>query len=108
MTQANDSISITPGSGATVATHLISDKEHQVMIVADPVGRLLGSPLAIRTEETGSTSYYGSAAPGTAAATAAWRICRITETDTTQTVEWADGNANFDNVWANRASLSYS
>jgi hypothetical protein len=43
MTQANDSITVTPGSGATVATHLVSSKEHQVFIAADDTGHLIGS-----------------------------------------------------------------
>lgn len=40
---ANDSILVTPGSGATVATQLIGSKEHQVVIQADSSGHLLGS-----------------------------------------------------------------
>ncbi len=43
MTQANDSILVTPGSGATVATHLIATKEHQVFIQCDESGHVLGS-----------------------------------------------------------------
>jgi hypothetical protein len=43
MTQSNDSILVTPGSGATVATHLAASKEHQVMMVADESGHILGS-----------------------------------------------------------------
>lgn len=43
MTQANDSILVTPGSGATVATHLANSKEHQVVMVADVDGHILGS-----------------------------------------------------------------
>lgn len=43
MAQANDSILVTPGSGATVATELISGKEHQVVIQADASGHLHGS-----------------------------------------------------------------
>lgn len=43
MSQANDSILVTPGSGATVATELINGKEHQVVIQADTSGHLLGS-----------------------------------------------------------------
>lgn len=41
MTKANDSILVTPGSGATVATHLISSKEHQVVMLAHANGHLL-------------------------------------------------------------------
>lgn len=41
MAQANDSILVTPGSGATVATHAPGDgKEYQVVMVADDSGHL--------------------------------------------------------------------
>lgn len=40
MTLANDSILVTPGSGATVATHTVSSKEHQVVMIAGPTGHL--------------------------------------------------------------------
>ena len=41
MTQANDSILVTPGSGATVATHNPGDgKEYQVMMLADDSGHI--------------------------------------------------------------------
>ena len=43
MTQANDSILVTPGSGATVATHLVAAKEHQVVCIADDSGHIQGS-----------------------------------------------------------------
>lgn len=40
MTQANDSILVTPGTGATVATHLAATKEYQVVMVADESGHI--------------------------------------------------------------------
>lgn len=43
MTLANDSILVTPGSGATVATHVVGGKEHQVFMLAAPDGHILGS-----------------------------------------------------------------
>jgi len=43
MSQANDSILVTPGTGATVATELIAGKEHQVVVQADSSGHLMGS-----------------------------------------------------------------
>ena len=43
MAQANDSVLVTPGSGATVATHLVAAKEHQVVMVADDSGHIQGS-----------------------------------------------------------------
>ena len=43
MTQANDSITVTPGTGATVATHLANTKEYQVIMRAEPNGHLEGT-----------------------------------------------------------------
>lgn len=43
MALAGDSILVTPGSGATVATETVSGKEHQVVMVAEPTGHLIGS-----------------------------------------------------------------
>ena len=40
MTEANDSILVTPGSGATVATHAVNGKEYQVVMVADDSGHI--------------------------------------------------------------------
>lgn len=43
MTQANDSVTVTPGTGATIATHTVNGKEHQVFMQADADGHVLGS-----------------------------------------------------------------
>jgi len=40
--EANDSVAVTPGSGALVATQLINGKEYQVFIPANPTGNLIG------------------------------------------------------------------
>lgn len=42
MALANDSITVTPGTGATVATHLVGGKEHQVVILANSNGQIVG------------------------------------------------------------------
>lgn len=52
-------------------------------------------------------TYLGSAVPGTATSAAAWQIMEIDENSGT-IITYADGNADFDNVWDNRESLSYS
>ncbi len=46
MSLPNDSITVTPGTGATIATHIISAKEYQVVIQADPLGHICGSKAA--------------------------------------------------------------
>ena len=43
MSLPNDSITVTPGTGATVATQLASSKEYQVVMLAMPDGHLTGS-----------------------------------------------------------------
>lgn len=44
MTQANDSVLVTPGSGATIATHTPGDgKEYQVFMLAGEEGHIAGS-----------------------------------------------------------------
>ena len=43
MAQANDSVLVTPGSGATIATHAVAGKEHQVVMIADDSGHISGS-----------------------------------------------------------------
>lgn len=57
---------------------------------------------------TADTIYIGKADTGTATSAASWRIKRVQETGGEVITQYADGNSNFDNVWDNRASLSYS
>lgn len=70
----------------------------------------LGSvPYAIRVDEATTTvTYVGKATIGVLTSAASWLIFRITTTTTLTTVEWADADSNFDNVWDDRASLTYS
>ena len=67
--------------------------------------------LAVRWDYASSTvRYQGHASPGVTTSGAAWRIKRLTFDSSNRHIatEFADGNANFDNVWDNRATLSYS
>jgi len=53
----------------------------------------------------GGYTYYGrTPANGTRSKSAAiWQIWRASDTESS----WADGNVAFDNIWDNRASLTY-
>lgn len=42
MAEANDSIEVTPGAGALIATQLINGKEYQAIIMANPKGQVIG------------------------------------------------------------------
>jgi len=43
MTLPNDSVAVTPGTGATIATHLVNSKEYQVVMQANAAGHIMGS-----------------------------------------------------------------
>ena len=62
-------------------------------------------PEAVQVDDTGTYIYLGKAIPGSATSAAVWRICRITSA--TGTTVWADSDAFYDNVFDNRASLTY-
>lgn len=55
----------------------------------------------------GATEYFGFAMPGTATSAAKWKIFRIVTTNNDWELTYADGNSNYDNVFDNRASLTY-
>lgn len=58
-------------------------------------------------EASATVSYIGEAAPASSTSASVWRIRKL---DTTSGVAllYADGNTQFDNVWDNRASLTYT
>jgi len=75
----------------------------EVPVVSTTAGR------ASRVDEVdATTTYIGSAVAGSATSGAVWAVQRLTTSGADLTVEWADGDAETNNVWDNRASLSYS
>lgn len=108
MAEANDSIAVTPGAGATVATQLVNGKEYQVVMTANPNGQVVGD---IPTYSAWSTTIAGTAnlvylhifnasgsgkivkvrkvfiqpsmAAITATATAVWRVAKTSAVGTT-------------------------
>lgn len=54
-------------------------------------------------------AYVGKAPAGTLAGAAAWQVKKLVfAADGGVTTTMADGDATFSNIWANRASLTYS
>lgn len=82
-------------------------------IITDPTGNEVEVyGLAKRLDYTGgpagSPVYIGWALPGSLTANAVWKITKLTYSGTDLVSQvWADGNTKFDNVWDNRASLTY-
>lgn len=62
MTTANDSILVTPGSGASVATHMVNSLEHQVVVTADEYAHIHGSApaytLFVPSQAAGANKVY--------------------------------------------------
>lgn len=70
----------------------------------------LAAPIraSLRLDTASATeTYVGEAAVGQGEDNPAWRIKKLTTVGSILKIEWADGNDNFDNVWTNRASLTY-
>lgn len=65
-----------------------------------------GYKFSLRMATVGDIDYIGEAAIGTATSAASWRIKRVDNT-TGVVIQWA-GTGTFDQVWDNRASLTYS
>ena len=60
---------------------------------------------AQKVDTAGSITYRGWAVPGTLTSSASWRITRITDVGGGDySMDFADGDNNFDNVWDNRAT----
>lgn len=84
-------------------------KEGQQSIV-DAVNALSGTgpeKMIILDEASSTITYVGYADIGSLTSGAIWKIKRLDSTSGL-VVRFADGNANYDNVWDNRASLTYA
>ena len=69
--------------------------------------RSTADSMALKITVVGSVTYLATAAPGTAEATAKWRVKKIDETSG-MVITWSDGDADFDNVATDLTALSYS
>ena len=66
--------------------------------------------MAVRWDYASSTTrYQGHASPGSLTSQAVWRIKRMTfDSSSRHTItEFADSDGNYNNVWDNRATLTY-
>lgn len=70
-------------------------------------GRVKVDYETIVDEASASIIYVGYALPGNVTSSAVWKIKRIQVVGTETIIGYADSNAFFDNVWDDRASLSY-
>ena len=67
---------------------------------------VVDAPLDQITDDTGTVSYYGEAAPKSLTSSAVWRICKTTVSGSVTTVRYA-GDGRFGFVWDDRTALVY-
>lgn len=130
-----DDVTLNPGSGGDVvaADDISGVKFQRIKLVlgangvndgdvssANPVpisGSVTGTVTANSTsieyktmidEASSTVTYIGKAAAGGSLSSAIWQIKRLSVSGNVTTIDHADGNTNYDNIWDNRASLSYS
>lgn len=102
----NIEIKTAEGSAGVGIFHFYGDGADTISTIAAPT---YTEGLATRIDEASATiTYVGKATPGTATSAGTWQVQRLTDTGSGLTVEWADGDDEFDNVWDSRAGLSYS
>lgn len=107
--------------GGTVATNVLTltydttamaDTDELQIIYDDPDHFPAIDPrysVAVEYNGDGNVLYFGRALPGSAKSSAVWQVRKFTYSGQNLTdVQWADGNTKYDNVWNDRASLSYS
>ena len=65
-------------------------------------------PFAIKLDTSqANICYVGYASPSSLSSASSWRIMKVTSSPSACDVKWADGNLDFDNIWDDRASLTY-
>jgi len=92
---------------------VLVDGRFQELPIGDSVVGITSEEDTVYSKQTdfvGDTVIYkGEAIPGSLTSASVWRVRKLTLAGDGDVTEiWADGNANFDNVWDDRASLTYS
>jgi hypothetical protein len=104
-TNANKDLKITLDSEVITSNLGTTDTTNLAALVTEL--RVNNGAVAMQVDDAGSgVTYQGWAEPGTATSTAAWRIRKITATGADYSIQWQDGNRNFDNKWTERISAA--
>lgn len=67
------------------------------------------SPKCLRIDDVSDTvSYFGYAVPGTDDDDPVWRIMKMTQVGTVTNIQYAGGNTDYNSIWSDRLSYTYS
>ena len=94
------------GGGAIVDTSALATSAKQDDIVQAIQGISGTTNKTTRIQTVGTRTYIGNAAIGSPESASVWQIKVLDTPGLTKL--WADGNDNFDNVWDDRATVTYS
>jgi hypothetical protein len=76
-------------------------------IIDDHILKALEKQIKAHSSDSNIT-YVGEAEPGSVTSAPVWRIKEIVETGDDISIQWADGNGDFDKIFDNRESLTYT
>ena len=62
----------------------------------------------LQVDTVGNTTYLGYADAGSVTSGAVWAVKRIVESGNDVVITWADGDKDYNNIWDNRLTLTYS
>jgi len=62
----------------------------------------------LQVDTVGTTNYLGYAEAGSDTSATVWAIKRVVEVGNSVVITWADGTKDFDNIWNDRLTLTYS
>jgi len=96
----SNNIQIRPFSGDNLEDINELSNREEVLIGSDPVKKII-------EDAGGGVTYIGIAPCGTPTSRDDWIIQRVTVVGSTTTIEWALGNAQYDHIWDDRATLAY-
>lgn len=106
-----DSVEMTVESVTITATGDI-EVDYQVVSRINPYPAIVTLDLsnveALRSVVSGDTTTIGYALPGTLNAESKWKIKQVVVSGGVTTITYAEGNGNFDKIWDDRATYTYS
>lgn len=110
----NDDVEFTRLSEVNENSILIFDANKKKFVVKDLLEFIQGIQTGIEVQYNklidveNQYTYIGEAVPGTSTSSALWRIKRVEEIGPDINILWSSGSSDFNKIWDDRLSYSYS